>query len=115
MTDNDHSTHAFDSDSDCPECQILWAGMVDAMSRVGANVRVTLPPDIAPWWDESAFGASWVADVEGVNGDQLDVQTPDGDIEPVDIAYCRPARDGTFTSPCGAMWKPATPTPKGTP
>lgn len=91
-----HGCRAFDPDSDCPECQIVWAEMVDAMSRVGANVRVTLPADVAPWFDEGALGASWIADVVNVNGDSLDVTNPDGGVEPVDIQFCRPWKPGTF-------------------
>lgn len=94
----DHLCRVFDPDSDCPECQIIWAGMVDEMSSTGRSVRVTLPPDIAPWHDEAAYGKTWVGDVVGVNGDSLDITTPDGDIEPVDINLCRPWKPGRFTT-----------------
>ena len=73
--------------------------MVEEMSRPGANVRVTLPPDIAPWYDPDAFGASWVGDVYGVNGDQLDVFNPEGGVEPVPVEYCRTWRPGRYTTP----------------
>lgn len=95
----DHACRCFDPDSDCPVCQVVWAEYVEAMSRPGANVRVTLPSDVAPWFDETAVGASWTADVYQSNGDSIDVFTPDGDVEPVDIAYCRPWRPGTYTAP----------------
>jgi hypothetical protein len=58
-------------------------------------VRVTLPADVAPWFDPDAFGASWVGDVYSVNGDSLDIINADSDVEPVPIEYCRP-------------WKPVT-------
>jgi len=96
---SDHKCRVFDPDSDCPECQIIWAGMVDDMSSPGANVRVTLPPDVAPWYDEGAYGASWVGDVYQPNGDSLDVFNPNGDVEPVAIEYCRPWRPGRYTVP----------------
>ena len=95
----DHPCRTLDPDSDCPECHVIWGEMADAMARVGANVRVSLPGDVAPWWAPLKLGASWVADVEGVNGDSLDVQTPTGDVEPVPIEYCRPWRVGTYTAP----------------
>ena len=91
--------HPFDPDSDCVECQLKWAEMVDAMSRVGANVRVTLPDDITPWFDELAFGASWVGDVVAVNGDSLDIINADSDVEPVPIEFCRPNLPGLFNQP----------------
>lgn len=96
---SDHKCRRFDPDSDCPECQIIWAGMVDDMSSPGANVRVTLPPDVTPWYDEDAHGASWVGDVYQPNGDLLDVFGPGGDVEPVPIEYCRPWRVGRYTVP----------------
>jgi len=96
-----HPCRTLDPDSDCPECQTLWAEMVDDMSRVGANVRVTLPADVAPWFDPDAFGASWVGDVYSVNGDSLDIINADSDVEPVPIEYCRPWKPGTFN-----MWTP---------
>jgi hypothetical protein len=74
---------------DCPECQILAAEEGEACAQVGARVRVTLPDDVAPWFDESAYGATWEGEVVGVNGDSLDVTTPTGDVEPVDLELCR--------------------------
>ncbi len=56
----------------------------------GSPVTVTLPDDIAPWWDESAYGATWPAVVVGVNGDSIDVTTTTGDVEPVDAEYVTP-------------------------
>lgn len=97
-----HDCHTLDPDSDCPECQVAWAEMVEVMSRPGANVRVQLPPDVAPWYDETAFGASWVGDVYQGNGDSLDVFNPNGDVEPVAIEFCRPWRPGTYTTPGAA-------------
>lgn len=91
--------HTADPDSECPDCQIAWAEMAEAMARPGANVRVTLPSDVAPWFDREAFGATWKGDVYGVNGDTLDVFTPDGNVEPVPIEYCRVNRPGTYTTP----------------
>lgn len=79
---------AVDPDSDCPDCQIAWAEMVEAMCVVGAKVRVQLPEDVAPWWDEAALGAAWDAEVVCINGDSLDVSTPTGDVEPVPVEYC---------------------------
>ena len=81
-----------DPDSDCPACQVTWAEMVESMSQPGAVVCVTLPSDVAPWYDEDALGASWVGDVYQANGDSLDVYNPQGDVEPVPIEYCRPRR-----------------------
>lgn len=98
----EHACREFDPDSGCPECQILWAEMVDDMSRPGANVRVTLPADVAPWYDDNAFGATWVADVYQPNGDMLDVFNPEGGVEPVPVEYCRPWRPGRHTMPNGA-------------
>lgn len=74
---------------DCPECQVTAAEMGEARFQVGDEVTVTLPPEIAPWWDEEAYGATWEAEVVYVNGDSLDVTTPTGDIEPVDADLCR--------------------------
>lgn len=99
---SNHACRTLDPDSDCPECQIRWAEMVDEMVWAGANVRVTLPPDVSPWFDETAFGACWVGDVHSVNGDSLDVETPSGDVEPVPIEFCRPWRPGTYTTPGAA-------------
>lgn len=75
---------------DCPECQVAAAEMGDACYQVGAEITVVLPDDIAPWWDEDAYGATWDAVVVSVNGDSLDVTTPTGDVEPVDVELCRP-------------------------
>jgi len=94
-----HACRHFDPDSECVKCQIRWAEMVDEMSRPGANVRVMLPPDVAPWHDPSAYGASWVGDVYAPNGDSLDVFGPTGDVEPVPIEWCRTWRPGTYTAP----------------
>lgn len=88
--------HPLDPDSDCVECQLSWAEMVDAMSRVGANVCVTLPDDVATWFDPAAFGATWIGDVVCVNGDSLDVMNADSDVEPVAIEYCRLNMPGVF-------------------
>lgn len=74
---------------DCPECQVSAAEALDACCQVGALVTVTLPDDIAPWWDDGAYGASWDAVVVYVNGDSLDVTTPSGDVEPVDLEFVR--------------------------
>lgn len=84
---------------DCPECQVTAAEMMDACCETGARIVVTLPPDVAPWWDEEAFGATWEATVVGVNGDSLDVTTPTGDVEPVDVEYCRPWTCSAEASP----------------
>jgi hypothetical protein len=95
-----HACRAFDPDSACPECQIVWAQMVEEMSRPGANVRVTLPPDVAPWFDENAYGASWEGYVLYANGDSLDIMArDDAEVEPVDITFCRPWRPRLDSSP----------------
>lgn len=70
---------------DCPECQVAW---VESL-QPGCRVLVTLPPDVAPWWDETATGATWEAEIVTVNGDSLDVTTPTGGVEPVDAEFCR--------------------------
>lgn len=72
-----------DPDLDCPECQVAWT----EIRQPGTRVRVTLPSDIAPWFNEDDYGASWDAVVVGVNGDSIDVTTPTGDVEPVDGEY----------------------------
>ena len=59
-------------------------------ARPGARVLVTLPPDIAPRYDDEAYGATWTGEIVGVNGDELDVTGPGGDVEPVPVEYCRP-------------------------
>lgn len=81
--------HAADPDSACPDCQVAWTEEVEAMAKPGARVKVTLPKDVAPWYDQSALGASWVGTVCTPNGDQLDVTTPTGEVEPVPLDYCR--------------------------
>jgi len=60
------------------------------MSTAGRPVVVTLPADVAPWWAPEEYGAVWPANIYNVNGDSLDVTTPDGDVEPVPVEYCRP-------------------------
>jgi hypothetical protein len=93
---SDHPCEMLDPYSDCPECQLRWGEMVDSMSQVGANVRVSLPGDIAPWHAPAKIGASWIGDVVGVNGDTLDIINAGSDVEPVPIEYCRPWKPGTF-------------------
>lgn len=73
---------------DCPECQVSAAEALDAVCRVGALVTVCLPVDVSPWFDGGEVGASWDAEVVAVNGDQLDVTTPTGDVEPVPAECC---------------------------
>lgn len=82
--------HQPDPDAECPECQVQWAEVAEAMSTPGVQVQVQLPADVAPWYDENAWGASWKATVVYVNGDSLDVTAPDGSVEPVDLGFCRP-------------------------
>lgn len=71
---------------DCAECQIARVGAI----QVGGRVTVTLPDDVALWYDEEAYGATWEATIIAINGDSLDVTTPTGDIEPVDAEFCAP-------------------------
>jgi len=80
---------------DCPGCQVWWVEQI----QPGERVRVALPADIAPWWDETACGATWDAVIVTVNGDSLDVTTPTGEVEPVDCEFCRPSRSSAAASP----------------
>ena len=56
--------------------------------REGDEVLVTLPDDVEGWYQPP--GASWVAVVVYVNGESVDVEDKDGNIEPVPIEWCRP-------------------------
>lgn len=57
--------------------------------KPGDRVRVKLPSDVEAW---GSYGPEWEAVVVGVNGDSVDVEGPDGTIEPVDREYVKPQR-----------------------
>lgn len=82
---------------ECPECQVA---MTEG-TQPGCRVTVALPADISPWWNPDLYGATWDAVIVTANGDSLDVTTPTGDAEPVDIEFCRP-----LTSSAGASRAP---------
>ena len=60
--------------------------------REGDEVIVTLPGDVQGWYPPA--GAAWLAVVVYVNGDSVDVEDKDGNIEPVPIEWCSPKPTG---------------------
>lgn len=56
--------------------------------RTGQRVRVKLPDDVAGWFYPE--GSEWTGSVLAVNGDSVDVQDDNGEVELVDSEYVEP-------------------------
>lgn len=54
----------------------------------GDEVEVSLPHDVSGWYVPA--GATYKGWVHYVNGDLLDVEDEDGNIEPMPVEWCRP-------------------------
>ena len=57
----------------------------------GQRVRVKLPPDVAGWYHPE--GDEWLGTVVFVNGDSVDVEDDDGEVEPIDAEFVEATDD----------------------